>query len=136
MTERNAAQRRVLRQLVESLVYEGALDPEIIAGRFTIRRRFSFGRVQVDGGDGTVSPSSFLDEVAAVLTPNPDRPDPDRPDPEQVSRFADELERTVDNDTQALRSWRKAARPASPAGYDDLESLIIDGHRYLSLIHI
>lgn len=118
--QRLEAQRRVLRRLVESLIFEGALSPEIVAGRWTVRRRFSFDRVQLDGATGALSPRSFLDEIAPVLTADADR----------RRRFADELERTVENDAQALHHWRQVSRRASGAGYDDLESLVVDGHRY------
>jgi 2-[(L-alanin-3-ylcarbamoyl)methyl]-3-(2-aminoethylcarbamoyl)-2-hydroxypropanoate synthase len=111
------ARGRVVRQLVESLVYEGTLSSEIVAGRWTVRRRFSFDRVRVDGPDGTQSPRSVLDEVVAA-------------DPDRRSRFAEELERTAENDALVLRHWRRAARPAAGAGYDELESLVVDGHRY------
>jgi siderophore synthetase component len=114
------AQRRVVRQLVESLIYERALTPEMAAGRWTVRRRFSFDRVQVGGLDATLSPRSLLDDLAAVLPTDPGR----------RRRFADELERTADNDAQALRHWRAAGRPSAGAGYDELESLVVDGHRY------
>ena len=42
--QRPEAQERVLRQLVESLIYEGLLTPEVAAGRWTVRRRFSYSR--------------------------------------------------------------------------------------------
>jgi siderophore synthetase component len=118
--QRPEAQGRVLRQLVESLIYEGLLTPEVAAGRWTVRRRFSFDRVRVDGLDATLSPRSLLDELAAVLPTEPGR----------RGRFADELERTADNDAQALRHWRTVGRPSAGAGYDELESLVVDGHRY------
>lgn len=118
--QRLEAQGRVLRQLVESLVYEGILDLEIASRRWTVRRRFSFDRVHVGGMDGSVSPRSYLDEIAAAIPA----------DPARRGRFADELERTVENDAQALRHWRRAARPASGADDDALETLVVDGHRY------
>ncbi|HET9771251.1 MAG TPA: IucA/IucC family protein, partial [Acidimicrobiia bacterium] len=118
--ERLEAQGRVVRQLLESLIYEGALDPEVGAGRWRVRRRFSFDRVRVDGVDATLSPGAVLDGLAGTLAADPDR---------RMS-FAEELERTVENDAQALRHWRRAARAAAGAGYDELESLVVDGHRY------
>lgn len=118
--QRPEAQRRVLRRLIESLIYEGALQPEIVAGRWTVRRRFSFDRVQLDGATPAMSPRAFLTEIAPVLTA----------DPRCRTRFAEELERTVENDAQALQHWRQAGRRAADAGYDDLESLVVDGHRY------
>lgn len=118
--QRLEAQGRVLRRLVESLIYEGALHPQMVAGRWTVRRRFSFDRVRLDGTTPAMPPRSFLDEIAPVLAADADC----------RSRFAEELERTVENEAQALRHWRQVSRRASDAGYDDLESLVVDGHRY------
>jgi 2-[(L-alanin-3-ylcarbamoyl)methyl]-3-(2-aminoethylcarbamoyl)-2-hydroxypropanoate synthase len=53
-----------------------------------------------------------------------------RSDPRRRQGFATELERTVANDTQARLHWRSAHRCAAGASFDDLESLVVDGHRY------
>jgi siderophore synthetase component len=136
--------RRVLRQLVESLVYEGALsvseggqraDGEAGAGpvvyRWTARRRFSFDRVRlgpepvlrcVPGERPTeaTSPRLFLDEIGPALTADPDL----------RRAFATELEQTIVNDSQARRHWKAEAVPVAGAGFDDLEGLVVDGHPY------
>ena len=138
--------RRVMRQLIESLTYEGALRPEAdgagwrvtgragdrpVVYRWTARRRFSFDRVRlgpdpvrrtVAGETATeaTSPRLFLTEIGPLLTA----------DPERRQAFATELERTIANDTQALRHWRQAGRRADGASVDDLESLVVDGHPY------
>ena len=126
-----AARQRVLRQLVESLLYERALPAEVPGYRWTAGRRFSFDRVRLGpepvrrvGGGGAVgdgpSPALFLADAAPWL----------RADPERRRAFAVELERTVANDAQSLAHWRAAGRRAAGAPFDELETLVVDGHRY------
>jgi len=114
-------ERRVLRQLVESLVYEGAIPAEVPGCRWRVGRRFSFDRVRVEP-IGETSPAAVLEDLLrrGVLAADPDR----------CRAFATELERTVANDTQARRHWRVAHRCAAVASDDELESLVVDGHRY------
>ena len=99
--------------------------------RWSARRRFSFDRVRLGPGPVLRSaagaapveatrPGLFLDEIGPAL----------RADPERRRGFAAELERTVANDTQARRHWRAAGRRAAGAAFDDLESLVVDGHPY------
>ena len=129
-------QRRVLRQLIESLVYEGAITSGGVAGDgvaycWEERRRFSFDRVRLGPGPvvrikpgaalrEATSPRRFLEDIGPVLPA----------DPERRRRFAAELVQTVLNDTAVRRHWQEAARPTAGAGYDDLESLVVDGHAY------
>ena len=128
--------RRVMRQLIESLVFEGAISSGGVAGDgvaycWEERRRFTFDRVRLGPGpvvrikpgealQEATSPRRFLDDIAAVLPA----------DAERRRRFAAELTQTVLNDSAVRRHWREAARPAAGAGYDDLESLVVDGHPY------
>ena len=123
--------RRVLRQLVESLICEGAIGTGVPGYRFAVGRRFSFDRVRLGPGPvvraaagaapaEATSPRRFLDDLGAML----------QADPERRSAFVAELEQTIANDTQARRHWRRAARPAAGASFDDLESLVVDGHLY------
>jgi 2-[(L-alanin-3-ylcarbamoyl)methyl]-3-(2-aminoethylcarbamoyl)-2-hydroxypropanoate synthase len=119
---------RVLAQLVESLVLEGAVDvtgdggPGTRAGPFALRfvRTPSCGRVRLTSisRDGRpVTPGEFLAEA------------PVRADPACRERLDRELAATVLGDALALR-----ARPPGPldpdAGHDVLEALVADGHRY------
>jgi siderophore synthetase component len=151
VTELPEVQQRVVRQLVESLVYEGAIHPDVEPGpgadryrlegraaggepvtyRWTARCRFSFGRVRLgpapvlrcvagEAATETPSPRLFLYEIGPALAA----------DPERCSGLATELEHTIVNDTQARRHWRRAGRAASGASFDDLESLVVDGHPY------
>ncbi|MGH9009265.1 MAG: IucA/IucC family protein, partial [Acidimicrobiia bacterium] len=128
--------RRVMRQLIESLVYEGAITPGGVAGDgvaycWEERRRFSFDRVRLGPGPvvrvkpgealrEATSPRRFLEEIGPALPA----------DPARRRSFATELVQTVLNDTAVRRHWQEAARPTAGAGYDDLESLVVDGHRY------
>ena len=128
--------RRVLRQLIESLVYEGALPSGGVAGDgvaycWEERRRFSFDRVRLGPGpvvriepgeplQEAMSARRFLEDIASVLPA----------DEERRKSFGAELVHTVANDSAVRRHWLDAAVPATGAGYDDLESLVIDGHRY------
>ena len=134
--DEKAVRRRVMRQLIESLVYEGAVGPDGVSGDraaycWTSKRRFSFDRVRL-GPDPVVrvaegealqealSPRRFVEEVGSALSG----------DPERRRSFATELLQTVLNDSAVREHWREAARPATGASYDDLESLVVDGHRY------
>lgn len=140
-----AVRRRVLRQLLEALLYEDAVrvrsdgdGTSIIDGVdergetvryvFAARRRHTFGRIAV--GPGPVrrragdddrearSVVRFLDEVRDALDAQP----------EQLARFAHELEQTLVKD--ALAQHARGADALAGAGYDALEGAITDGHRY------
>ncbi|ALL79343.1 hypothetical protein AD006_29045 (plasmid) [Pseudonocardia sp. EC080610-09] len=128
-----AVRHRVLAQLLESLIAEGAVryerdgDTCIVRGRAVYTataREHGFGRVRLDGpvlrdGVPATSPSRFLDEVAAVLDA----------DPARLPGFARELEETVLKD--ALARHARTPGPVDPgAGHDVLESRAGDGHRY------
>lgn len=137
------ARRRVFRQLLEALTYEGILpveerpDGQGLAFRTTggggatytwrARRRHSFGRLQVDprsierhaGGRGeeASSPALFVHELAGALGA----------DPGKAVAFADELSRTVLND--AVGACRRRASNPPVDGYDALEAAA-GGHPY------
>ncbi len=142
-----AARRRVFRQLLESLMYEGALtyrmtdagesvvDGKDAAGRpvryaFRARRRFGFDRValapdpvqrhDVDGSAEAESITRFLAEAEDALLAEPDC----------LARFADELERTLLNDALARYVAEERGDLLRHADYDQLESIVLDGHRY------
>jgi siderophore synthetase component len=128
--------RRVMRQLIESLVYEGVITSSGVAGEdfaycWTEGRRFSFDRVRVGpdpvvrigpGGalQEAISPRRFLEEIDLVVPA----------DPQRRQAFGVELLQTVVNDTAARRHWMGEGRRVVGAVYDDLESLVVDGHRY------
>ncbi|WP_433782251.1 IucA/IucC family protein [Actinomycetospora sp. CA-101289] len=119
---------RVLAQLVESLVLEGAVEvsgdggPGTTCGPFALRfvRTASFGRVRltsISRGGRPVTPGEFLAEA------------PIHADPACRTRLGTELAATVLGDALALA--RRPRVPLDPgAGHDVLEALTADGHRY------
>ncbi|WP_199431444.1 IucA/IucC family protein [Qaidamihabitans albus] len=126
-----AVRRRVFRQLLESLLYEGSLraSESTVEGAggvrytFTARRRYGFDRVAVGPGPvlrqgkEATSLTRFLDEVR-------DRLDSE---PAHLARFAHELEETLFKD--ALAQYLRKGTLAG-ADFDTLEGAITDGHRY------
>lgn len=139
--------RRLFRQLLESLLYEGALAAhttddgrcavdgadehgDTVTYLFTATRRYGFDRVRLgpepvlrraSGGTAEAdSATRFLSELSGGL----------RADPTRVPTFARELEATLVNDT--LAQYVRAQRGAVLCGsdYDTLESAITDGHPY------
>jgi 2-[(L-alanin-3-ylcarbamoyl)methyl]-3-(2-aminoethylcarbamoyl)-2-hydroxypropanoate synthase len=139
--------RRLFRQLLESLLYEGVLaarpaDGErwVVDGRdehgravaylFTATRRYGFDRVRLGtepvlrrDADGTTEADSttrMLDEVREGLDA----------DPARLATFARELEETLVKD--ALAQYVRAQRGDRLAGadHDTLEGAITDGHPY------
>ncbi|NKE73559.1 IucA/IucC family protein [Candidatus Manganitrophus noduliformans] len=142
--------RRIFRQLIESLIYEGVLVPEVekekggdllrlhgreqggtpVTYRCRARRRFSFDRVRLDpkpvvrvrGGRSmeAQSLSCFLLEIQASLGTDPDR----------LVRFTEELEQTLLKDTLAQHRGRRERGLLRGRAYDDLESGLMEGHPY------
>ncbi len=139
--------RRLFRQLLESLLYEGMLaahtvedgycavdgadehgDP--VSYRFTAARRYGFDRVRLglqpvlrcaSGGTAEAdSATRFLSEMRDGL----------RADPTRVATFARELEATLVNDTLAQYVRAQRGDVLCGSDYDTLESAITDGHPY------
>lgn len=115
--------RRVFRQMLESLLYEGVL-PDLAGTPYSCvsRRRYTFDRLTVshverDGTEPT-SITRFLDEVAHRLDAAP----------VLLARFARELEETLIKD--ALAQHQRHDVDLATADLDTLESAISDGHRY------
>jgi siderophore synthetase component len=142
-----AVRRRVFRQLLEALLYEGALrvrgdgtGASIVDGvdeagepvRYVVRarRRHGFDRVAV--GPAAVrrlcgncdreadSLTRFLGEVRGALAA----------EPQQLACFARELEETLVKDALAQHVREQRADVLAGACYDALEATITDGHRY------
>jgi siderophore synthetase component len=142
-----AVRRRVLRQLLEALLYEGAVrvrsngdGAAVVDGvddrgepvRYVVdaRRRHTFDRVAVGpgpvrrqalGGEREArSVSRFLGEVRGAL----------EAEPQQLARFAHELEETLVKDALAQYVREQRGDVLATAEYDALETTITDGHRY------
>ena len=145
-----AVRRRIFRQLVESLIYEGIVRPETepegdglafclhgedeqgqpVSYLCYGRRRFSFDRVQLDGrpvlriagerAEEADSPTRFLLETRAAHGAPPER----------LLHFIGELEQTLLKDAQAQLWWARRELSGGDASYDELESQTIDGHPY------
>lgn len=142
--------RRVFRQLVSSLIYEGVLrlrtEPVGDALRFHLRgedeagqpveyvcegrRCLSFDRIRlsaapvlrVSGGEAREadSLSRFLLELREPLGAEPER----------LTRFIHELEQTLLKDTLAQHRRKQVASRLREQPYDALEGELMDGHPY------
>lgn len=146
-----AVRRRVFRQLLSSLVYEGALATEsdgtshTVHGRdaqgravrytFIATRAVGFDRVRL-GPDpvrrevaGEVAEADslarFLGEVRAAILPADGGVDDER-----LARFAREIEETRVKDTLAQHVRELRGDVLAGAEHDTLEGTVTDGHRY------
>ncbi|MGG2200421.1 IucA/IucC family protein [Paenibacillus validus] len=143
--------RRIFRQLAESVIYEGIVTPlmeaegekilyslqgQDAAGRKVIyrclgQRRFTFGRIRMLtesplirlGGGVEAEASSLRLFVEEVL----DMPGVDR---SKLISFAEELEQTLLKDAIAQFHRISEGRELRRLSGDDLESAVMDGHRY------
>ncbi|HDR7949623.1 TPA: siderophore biosynthesis protein [Bacillus toyonensis] len=142
-----SVRRRVLRQLVESLIYEGIITPVRVEKEEQIlfiiqgldeenknvsyqchgRERMTFGRIAVDSllirvqdeQQEIQSVSQFLEEVFRVVNVERTR----------LDSFIHELEQTIFKDTIAQYERNKREEYTGKS-YDEFESHLIDGHPY------
>lgn len=138
------ASRRVLRQLVEALLFEDALpqavwqdgkvelsgrcpNGEAVSYQCEAQRTFSFGRVRVTGPllrrandiiEEASDPALFLAEIAPWL----------EADEVRLGQFAAELLATQIKDAQTLHT--RGDRVLREADYDTVEARLTDGHPY------
>jgi 2-[(L-alanin-3-ylcarbamoyl)methyl]-3-(2-aminoethylcarbamoyl)-2-hydroxypropanoate synthase len=142
--------RRVFRQLIESLLYEGLLGapihsprtfcPLVIEGRddgnelvtyeVSAKRHFSFNRISLGlapvirrtrhTAAEAESVTQFLKEVQPALGA----------DPQRLIGFAHELEQTVLKDALAQSHRRQLVGSLHDSDYDEMEALVMDGHLY------
>lgn len=142
--------RRIFRQLIESLIFEGVIQPEIepagerqifhLAGRDAAgrpisyrclgQRRFSFDRIRLETGpviriaDGiaaeAASLSQFLVEIRELLGDGAER----------LAQCISELEQTLLKDTLAQHRRDREGKLLRGAGHDDVETGVLDGHPY------
>ncbi|WP_314000248.1 IucA/IucC family protein [uncultured Paenibacillus sp.] len=145
-----AVRRRIFRQLIESLIYEGMVSPETEGSggeaRFTIngrdeaglpvvytfrgQRRFTFGRIRLSGmpidrtADGMTreadSLSRFLLEIRGSLGADEGR----------LVTFIHELEQTLFKDALAQYDRFEQGMRLEGCSYDILEGNVMDGHPY------
>ncbi|MGG1610079.1 IucA/IucC family protein [Bacillus wiedmannii] len=142
-----SVRRRVLRQLVESLIYEGIITPIRIENEEQIlfliqgldednksvtyecygRERMTFGRISIDSLVIRVqeekqeihSVSQFLEEVFRIINVEQTK----------LDSFIHELEQTIFKDTIAQYERHNKVKYTQKS-YDDFESHLIDGHPY------
>jgi siderophore synthetase component len=138
-------EQRVVRQLLQALIYEGVLECEYARGEFVLNGRgadgrtvrfrcpgemkSSFGLVKLDRGpvlrvarDEDARPATLSDvctEILGTLPPS-----------ERLTAFMDELEQTLLKDLQARSQERPVQPPAALRGYDELEGDIMEAHLY------
>lgn len=138
-------EQRVVRQLLQALIYEGVLECEyaraefVLTGRSadgkTVRFRCpgemksSFGLVKLDRGpvlratfDEDARPATLTDvctEILGLLPPS-----------ERLTAFMDELEQTLLKDLQAQSQEHPVQPIAALRDYDELEGDIMDAHLY------
>lgn len=142
--------RRIVRQLIESLIYENViqLSSKVADGklhfqldgrdakgnalqyRFSGRRRASFDRIRLDAApvmrhakdsvNEVESPAEFLLEISGSMNV----------DAERLMHFIHELEQTLFNDCLAQFVRQRRGDILRALGYDDVESLLADGHPY------
>ncbi|HDR6310212.1 TPA: siderophore biosynthesis protein [Bacillus cereus] len=142
-----SVRRRVLRQLVESLIYEEIITPVRIESKEQIlfliqglnednksityecygRERMTFGRISIDSLIVRVqeekqeiqSVSQFLEEVFRVVNVEQTK----------LDSFIHELEQTIFKDTIAQYERHNKVKYTQKS-YDDFESHLVDGHPY------
>ncbi|HDR4723835.1 siderophore biosynthesis protein [Bacillus cereus group sp. Sample62] len=142
-----SVRRRVLRQLVESLIYEGIITPIRIENEEQIlfliqgldednksvtyecygRERMTFGRISLDSlvirvqeeKQEIQSVSQFLEEVFRIVNVEKTK----------LDSFIHELEQTIFKDTIAQYERHNKVKYTQKS-YDDFESHLIDGHPY------
>ncbi|HDR7783087.1 TPA: siderophore biosynthesis protein [Bacillus wiedmannii] len=142
-----SVRRRVLRQLVESLIYEGIITPIRIENEEQIlfliqgfdednksvtyecygRERMTFGRISIDSlvirvqeeKQEIQSVSQFLEEVFRIVNVEKTK----------LDSFIHELEQTIFKDTIAQYERHNKVKYTQKS-YDDFESHLIDGHPY------
>jgi len=145
-----SVRRRIFRQLIESLIYEGIVRYQMedhgeetvysIEGRdetgnrvtYTCsgRKRFTFGRIRLTNrpvlrsvGDVTAEAESlaqFLLETREAIGADESR----------LVHFIEELEQTLIKDTLAQYHRFQERQSFEGSGYDDLEGKVMDGHPY------
>jgi siderophore synthetase component len=142
--------RRIFRQLIESLIFEGIVEPhsEVLADgecKFTItgrdiagenvsyqctgRKKMSFGRIRLSkepvrrGLKGKEAEADCLTTFLSEISPYL------KEEAKQLPLFTNEIQQTLLKDTLAQYHRQKEAISENRS-YDDLEGDVMDGHPY------
>ncbi|MFB9728932.1 IucA/IucC family protein [Haloechinothrix salitolerans] len=97
---------------------------------FRMRRRFGFNRVVLESGPVRRHDAAGSGEAESITRFLAESVDSLLAEPACLARFADELERTLINDALARYVASERGHVLASAEYDQLESLVLDGHRY------
>lgn len=138
-------EQRVIKQLLQALIYEGVIATTIEQGRFVISARdqnqqaveyiaagqhyLSFGLVRMDdqdvmrrdaaGQSSVAQLNQVIEEIVRAI-----------PDAAKLEDFIHELKRTFIHDVQSQPSLNEFSLPAAQHRYDVLETYLMVGHPY------
>lgn len=138
-------EQRVIKQLLQALIYEGVIATTIEQGRFVISARdqnqqaveyiaagqhyLSFGLVRMDdqdvmrrdaaGQSSVAQLNQVIEEIVRAI-----------PDAAKLEDFIHELKRTFIHDVQSQPSLNEFSLPAAQHRYDVLETYLMAGHPY------
>ncbi len=138
-------EQRVIKQLLQALIYEGVIATTIEQGRFVISARdqnqqaveyiaagqhyLSFGLVRMDdqdvmrqdaaGQSSVAQLNQVIEEIVRAI-----------PDAAKLEDFIHELKRTFIHDVQSQQSLNEFSLPAAQHRYDVLETYLMAGHPY------
>ena len=138
-------EQRVIKQLLQALIYEGVIATTIEQGRFVISARdqnqqaveyiaagqhyLSFGLVRMDdqdvmrqdaaGQSSVAQLNQVIEEIVRAI-----------PDAAKLEDFIHELKRTFIHDVQSQQSLNEFSIPAAQHRYDLLETYLMAGHPY------
>ena len=138
-------EQRVIKQLLQALIYEGVIATTIEQGRFVISARdqnqqaveyiaagqhyLSFGLVRMDdqdvmrqdaaGQSSAAQLNQVIEEIVRAI-----------PDAAKLEDFIHELKRTFIHDVQSQQSLNEFSIPAAQHRYDLLETYLMAGHPY------
>lgn len=138
-------EQRVIKQLLQALIYEGVIATTIEQGCFVINARdqnqqaveyiaagqhyLSFGLVRMDdqdvmrqdaaGQSSVAQLNQVIEEIVRAI-----------PDAAKLEDFIHELKRTFIHDVQSQQSLNEFSLPAAQHRYDVLETYLMAGHPY------
>lgn len=138
-------EQRVIKQLLQALIYEGVIATTIEQGRFVISVRdqnqqaveyiaagqhyLSFGLVRMDdqdvmrqdaaGQSSAAQLNQVIEEIVRAI-----------PNAAKLEDFIHELKRTFIHDVQSQQSLNEFSIPAAQHRYDLLETYLMAGHPY------